>query len=55
MFPLLFAIPTIFEAALAVAASTVAARVASDLYDKVTESDDDEDDDDEKVVTRRRG
>lgn len=47
MFPIFFALPAILETALAVAVSTIAARTASDFYDKVTESDDDDDDDDD--------
>lgn len=37
-----FAIPAILETVITVAASTIVARVASDLYDKVTTTDDDE-------------
>lgn len=37
-----FAIPAILETVIAVAASTIVARVASDLYDKITSTDDDE-------------
>lgn len=37
-----FAIPAILEAVITVAASTIVARVASDLYDKATTTDDDE-------------
>lgn len=38
-----FAIPALLEAAITVAASTIAARVASDLYDKATATDEDDD------------
>jgi type IV secretory pathway VirB10-like protein len=37
-----FAIPALLEAAITAAAGTIAARVASDLYDKATDEDDDE-------------
>lgn len=37
-----FAIPAILETVITIAASTIVARVASDLYDKVTTTDDDE-------------
>jgi hypothetical protein len=41
-FMFFFAIPAILETVIAIAASTIVARVASDLYDKVTTTDDDD-------------
>jgi len=43
-----FAIPALLESAIAVAATTIAARVASDLYDKVTATDENDEDGDEE-------